>query len=307
MKIFIIVLVLVILFFLIRLFSCSRSPKSSVTSGVKSAGREIALIGDASKREAFQALARKTGSATSSSLGIMRATAKGENVVFTVTEKSEDPFTIANQLLTADMALLVVDSTQGPLPVTREQLIVARQARIPYLAVYFSRTGILQSAAPKDAAELLELEQREMRELLGLYEMKETATMLFDGNVSRISNSRNAKGTPDLLRHLRTVTVRRPQLPKPEQVSEFLCYCYLLTNPEANGHGVTLADGDSVEVWLEGMSAAGTVRTNDTLEAGDNGEFVLTLASPLPAREASRAILARNGTVVGVGVVKEKL
>jgi translation elongation factor EF-Tu-like GTPase len=306
MKITILIILAVgILTFLLRHYWYSSSPKVSAASDSKSVSCEVALIGDISKRDAFQALLRETNSTTTSSRGVMRATTQTGDVVFTVTESSEDPFAIANQLLTADIALLVVDSTQGPLPVTREQLIVARQATIPCLAVYFSRTATLQTAAPKAAPELLELEEKEMRELLSAYEMKgETATVLFDSDVSRIATVKNAKGTPDLMRYLRTVTAKRPRAPRPKQVSEFLCYYYLLSNPEANGHGVTLADRDQVEVWMEGASATGTVRTSRKHEPGDNGEFELTLASPLPAYEASRVLFARNGSVVGVGVVK---
>lgn len=288
-------------FIVVAFFVCILSAQSAFAI-------EVALIGDKSKRETLNSLAKELDGVISTSSGITRATAAGVNVVLSVTESSEDPFAIANQLMSADMALLVVDSTQGPLPITREQLIIARQARIPHLAIYFSRTRTLQNVAPKDAAELLELEEMEMRELLGKYEMKgDTAAVLFDGDVSRISKSKFSNGTQDLRKYLRVLAVKRPTLPSPRQVSEYLCYYYLLSNPEANGRGVTLSEGDRVDVWQEGKFASATVRTKTKHKPGDNGEFVLALSSPLPAYEASRTIIVKNGAVVGVGVVKNVL
>ncbi|MBX7228950.1 MAG: hypothetical protein K1X48_05040 [Burkholderiaceae bacterium] len=269
---------------------------------------EIALIGDKSKREAFTKLVKEVGGVKSSASGVLRATIRSENITFSVTEVSDEPFAIANQLLTADLALLVVDATQGPLPITTEQLIIARQARIPNLAIFFASTLPLQRDAPKDAAELLELEEMEMRELLGKYEMKgEAAVVLFDSDVSRISKAKFSRGLQDLRQYIRSVSTKRPKLPAPKQVNEYLCYYYLLSNPEANGRGAVLSNGDRIDVWHEGQSTSAVVKTKATHKPGDNGEFVLSLSAPLPAYEASRTILARNGAVIGVGVVKSVL
>lgn len=133
---------------------------------------EVALIGDKSKLSSFTQIALDIKAVQTKTDGILRATSPDNKTTFSVADANSTPFQIANQVRTADIALLVVDSTQGPLPSVREQLIIARQARIPQIAIYFSNTRTLQNVAPKDAAELLELEEIEMRELMGKYEMK---------------------------------------------------------------------------------------------------------------------------------------
>lgn len=269
---------------------------------------EVALIGDKSKRSAFQQISTELNASTSQSGGIVRARTADGVTVFSVTESSENPIAVANQLLTADLALLVVDSTQGPLPIVREQLIIARQTRIPAIAVYFFNTRALQVSAPKDARELLELEEVEMRELMNKYEMGgERAPVLFDGDVGKVSKLPYAKGTPDLRRYLASVQLRRPPQPALRSVTEFGCYYYLLSSPEANGHGVTLADRSKVDVWIEGNSTVGTVKSSSLHKPGDNGKFVLRLSLQLKAVEGARVLLVKDGVTVGLGVVTDVL
>lgn len=269
---------------------------------------EVAFIGDKSKRAALQQVAQEMKAPVLQSGGVLRVTSPNRTTTYSVTESNDNPFLIANQLLTADLALLVVDSTQGPLPSVREQLIIARQTRIPRIAIYFSNTRTLLKAAPKDAPELLELEEMEMRELMNKYEMGgERAVVLFDGDVSKLSKLSYTKGTTDLQRYLGSISIKRPAQPSLRPVSEFNCYYYLLSNPEANGRGVTLTDRTHIDVWIEGNSSGGTVRTSSSHRPGDNGEVVLQLSSPLRAIEGARVLLVNNGVTVGVGVVKNVL
>lgn len=266
---------------------------------------EVALIGDKSKQSAFHQIALDTKSVQTKADGVLRATTPDKKTTFSVADTNSQPFQIANQVLTADIALLVVDSTQGPLPSVREQLIIARQARVPQIAIYFSNTRTLQKVMPKDAAELLELEEMEMRELMDRYEMGGgKAEVFFDGEVRKVSKHINAFGTNSLLDYLARSTAKRDVKPLLRQTSEFNCYYYLLSNPEANGRGVTLTNRSSVDVWIEGSNTTGLIQSSTTHKPGDDGEFSLTLASPIKAAEGSRVLLVRNGQTVGVGVVK---
>ncbi|MFW5780014.1 MAG: elongation factor Tu [Bacillota bacterium] len=63
-----------------------------------------------------------------------------------------------------DGAVLVVASTDGPMPQTREHILLARQVGVPYIVVYMNKTDQV------DDAELLELVEMEIRDLLSEYE-----------------------------------------------------------------------------------------------------------------------------------------
>ena len=63
-----------------------------------------------------------------------------------------------------DGAILVVAATDGPMPQTREHILLARQVGVPYLVVFMNKTDLV------DDEELLELVDMEVRELLEQYE-----------------------------------------------------------------------------------------------------------------------------------------
>jgi len=63
-----------------------------------------------------------------------------------------------------DGAILVVSAADGPMPQTREHILLARQVGVPYIVVYLNKADLV------DDAELLELVEMEVRELLSKYE-----------------------------------------------------------------------------------------------------------------------------------------
>ena len=63
-----------------------------------------------------------------------------------------------------DGAILVVSAADGPMPQTREHILLARQVGVPYIVVYMNKADMV------DDAELLELVEMEVRELLSQYE-----------------------------------------------------------------------------------------------------------------------------------------
>ena len=63
-----------------------------------------------------------------------------------------------------DGAVLVVSAADGPMPQTREHIVLARQVGVPYIVVYMNKADMV------DDPELLELVELEMRELLSAYE-----------------------------------------------------------------------------------------------------------------------------------------
>src|SRR5690606_21573378 len=63
-----------------------------------------------------------------------------------------------------DGAILVVAATDGPMPQTREHILLARQVGVPQLVVFMNKVDLV------DDPELLELVEMEIRELLSFYE-----------------------------------------------------------------------------------------------------------------------------------------
>ncbi|HEY3192635.1 MAG TPA: elongation factor Tu [Solirubrobacterales bacterium] len=63
-----------------------------------------------------------------------------------------------------DGAILVVSAPDGPMPQTREHILLARQVNVPYVVVYLNKTDMV------DDEELLELVEEEVRDLLTEYE-----------------------------------------------------------------------------------------------------------------------------------------
>ncbi len=63
-----------------------------------------------------------------------------------------------------DGAILVVAATDGPMPQTREHILLARQVGVPYIVVFMNKVDLV------DDDELLELVEMEVRELLDMYE-----------------------------------------------------------------------------------------------------------------------------------------
>ena len=63
-----------------------------------------------------------------------------------------------------DGAILVVSAADGPMPQTREHILLARQVNVPYIVVYMNKVDMV------DDAELLDLVELEVRELLSEYE-----------------------------------------------------------------------------------------------------------------------------------------
>ncbi len=75
-----------------------------------------------------------------------------------------------------DGAILVVSAADGPMPQTREHILLARQVGVPYIVVYLNKADLV------DDAELLELVEMEVRELLSSYEFPGDDTPIIVGS-----------------------------------------------------------------------------------------------------------------------------
>jgi elongation factor Tu len=85
-----------------------------------------------------------------------------------------------------DGAILVVSATDGPMPQTREHILLARQVGVPYIVVYINKTDLV------DDPELIELVEMEVRELLNSYGFKGDDTPIVKGSAVKVTEQLNA-------------------------------------------------------------------------------------------------------------------
>jgi elongation factor Tu len=107
-----------------------------------------------------------------------------------------------------DGAVLVVAATDGPMPQTREHILLARQVGVPYIVVYLNKCDAV------DDEELLELVELEVRELLDKYEFPGMDTPIIRGSALKALESEDSElGTQSIDRLLNALDSFIP-LPK---------------------------------------------------------------------------------------------
>jgi elongation factor Tu len=82
-----------------------------------------------------------------------------------------------------DGAILVVSAADGPMPQTREHILLARQVGVPYIVVYMNKTDMV------DDPELIELVELEIRELLSKYQFPGDKTPIVKGSALKALQS----------------------------------------------------------------------------------------------------------------------
>jgi elongation factor Tu len=92
-----------------------------------------------------------------------------------------------------DGAILVVSAADGPMPQTREHILLARQVGVPYIVVYMNK------ADQVDDAELLELVEMEIRELLDKYDFPGDDTPVITGSALKaLEGDTSDMGVPSI-------------------------------------------------------------------------------------------------------------
>jgi len=87
-----------------------------------------------------------------------------------------------------DGAILVCSAADGPMPQTREHILLSRQVGVPYIVVFLNKADMV------DDEELLELVEMEVRELLSLYEFPGDDTPIIIGSALMALNGEDDKG-----------------------------------------------------------------------------------------------------------------
>jgi elongation factor Tu len=94
-----------------------------------------------------------------------------------------------------DGAVLVVSAADGPMPQTREHILLARQVGVPYIIVYMNKCDMV------DDAELLELVEMEIRELLTKYDFPGDDTPIIHGSAKlAVEGDQSELGEPSIFR-----------------------------------------------------------------------------------------------------------
>jgi elongation factor Tu len=94
-----------------------------------------------------------------------------------------------------DGAILVVSAADGPMPQTREHILLARQVGVPYIVVYLNKADMV------DDAELLELVEMEVRELLSKYEFPGDDTPIVTGSALKaLEGDKGPLGVPSVVK-----------------------------------------------------------------------------------------------------------
>ena len=108
-----------------------------------------------------------------------------------------------------DGAILVCSAADGPMPQTREHILLSRQVGVPYIVVFLNKADMV------DDAELLELVEMEVRELLSKYEFPGDDTPIISGSARlALEGDQSEIGVPSIIK---LVEALDSWIPEPER------------------------------------------------------------------------------------------
>jgi elongation factor Tu len=111
-----------------------------------------------------------------------------------------------------DGAILVVSAPDGPMPQTREHILLARQVQVPAMVVYLNKVDMM------DDPELLELVELELRELLSKYEFPGDDIPIVRGSaLQALSSTSNDINAPEFASILELMDAVDSYIPTPER------------------------------------------------------------------------------------------
>ncbi len=202
-----------------------------------------------------------------------------------------------------DGAILVVSSADGPMPQTREHILLARQVGVPYIIVYMNKADMV------DDAELLELVEMEIRELLSKYDFPGDDTPIIIGSALKaLEGDQSDIGEPSILKLAEALDT---YIPEPERAIDrpFLMPVEDVFSISGRGTVVTgrvergvVKVGEEIEI----VGIVPTVKTTCTgvemfrklLDQGQAGDNVGVLLRGTKREEVQRGqVLAKPGSI----------
>ena len=182
-----------------------------------------------------------------------------------------------------DGAILVCSAADGPMPQTREHILLSRQVGVPYIVVLLNKAGMV------DDAELLELVEMEVRELLSKYDFQGDDTPIVAGSALKaLEGDQSEIGVPAILKLVDALDTWIPE-PQRDVDKTFLMPVEDVFSISGRGTVVTgriergvIKVGDEVEI----VGIRPTVKTTvtgiemfrkllDQGQAGDNAGLLL--------------------------------
>ena len=202
-----------------------------------------------------------------------------------------------------DGAILVVSAADGPMPQTREHILLARQVNVPALVVYLNKVDLV------DDPELLELVELEIRELLNKYDFPGDDTPIIKGSaIAALQAPDNAEATKSIQELLDAVDSAIPE-PARETDKPFLMPVEDVFSIKGRGTVGTgriergaIRVGDQVEIVGLGETSKTTVTGvemfNKTLDYGQAGDNVGCLLRGVEKSDLERGqVLAAPGSI----------
>ena len=202
-----------------------------------------------------------------------------------------------------DGAILVVSATDGPMPQTREHILLARQVGVPQLVVYMNKVDQV------DDAELLELVELEVRELLSSYDFDGDNIPVIKGSALAALEGRDDEiGKSSILELMKAVDDFIPQPPRPTDKA-FLMPVEDVFSISGRGTVVTgrvetgiVKVGEEVEVVgirdTQKTTVTGVEMFRKLLDQGEAGDNIGALVRGLKRDDVERGqVLAKPGTV----------
>jgi elongation factor Tu len=202
-----------------------------------------------------------------------------------------------------DGAILVVSAADGPMPQTREHILLSRQVGVPYIVVFLNKVDMV------DDEELIELVDMEVRELLDQYKFPGDETPIIKGSALQALNA--DPGSPDAECVFELMAAVDEYVPEPERPLDkpFLLPIEDVFSISGRGTVVTgrvergvIHVGDKVEI----VGIKDTVTTTCTgvemfrklLDEGQAGDNVGCLIRGIKKEEVERGqVLAKPGTI----------
>ena len=202
-----------------------------------------------------------------------------------------------------DGAVLVVSAADGPMPQTREHILLARQVGVPYIIVYMNKADMV------DDAELLELVEMEIRELLSKYDFPGDDTPVIIGSALKaLEGDQSDIGEPSIMK---LADALDNYIPEPERAIDrpFLMPVEDVFSISGRGTVVTgrvergvVKVGEEIEI----VGIVPTVKTTCTgvemfrklLDQGQAGDNVGVLLRGTKREEVQRGqVLAKPGSI----------
>ncbi|MCK4493936.1 MAG: elongation factor Tu [Methylococcales bacterium] len=121
-----------------------------------------------------------------------------------------------------DGAILVCGATDGPMPQTREHILLSRQVGVPYIVVFLNKADLLAEdcggLGTEEYLEMLELVEMELRELLDAYEFPGDDTPIIVGSALKaLEGDTSEVGVPSIVK---LVEALDSYIPQPERAVE---------------------------------------------------------------------------------------